>query len=183
MPKVNPAILHWARETAGPTLEEAAEKVGIGPARGITGAERLSMLERGEAEPSRPVLLKMANQYRRPLLTFYMAEPPQPVASGQDFRTLPEHYARDEALVSALLREVRARQEMVRTFWKLRTRLFSCPSSAPSTGATAPMRWPTRSSEHYLSIYRTSGEVRGPAHPKDLHTCANGSRRLASSSY
>lgn len=116
MPKVNPAILHWARETAGLTLEEAAEKVGIGPARGITGAERLSMLERGETEPSRPVLLKMANQYRRPLLTFYMAEPPQPVASGQDFRTLPEHYAqRDEALVSALLREVRARQEMVRS--------------------------------------------------------------------
>lgn len=115
MPKVNPSILRWARETAGFSIEDAADKIGLGAARGLAGSERLAMLEAGEAEPSRPLLLKMASQYRRPLLTFYLAEPPVMAARGEDFRTLPEEFAqRDAALVDTLLREVRARQEMVR---------------------------------------------------------------------
>ncbi|MUZ74455.1 ImmA/IrrE family metallo-endopeptidase [Agrobacterium vitis] len=115
MPKVNPSILRWARETAGLNLEDAAEKVGVGEARGVAGSERLAMLEAGDSEPTRPMLLKMAAQYRRPLLTFYMAEPPSVAARGEDFRTLPAEFAkRDAALVDTLLREVRARQEMVR---------------------------------------------------------------------
>ncbi|TCU04050.1 Zn-dependent peptidase ImmA (M78 family) [Rhizobium sullae] len=115
MPKVNPSILRWARETAGFSIEDAADKIGLGAARGLAGSERLAMLEAGEAEPSRPLLLKMASQYRRPLLTFYLAERPVMAARGEDFRTLPEEFAqRDAALVDTLLREVRARQEMVR---------------------------------------------------------------------
>jgi Zn-dependent peptidase ImmA (M78 family) len=74
------------------------------------------MLEAGKGEPSRPLLLKMANQYRRPLLTFYLAAPPAKAERGEDFRTLPEEFAtRDAAMVDTLLREVRARQEMVRS--------------------------------------------------------------------
>lgn len=116
MTKVNPSILRWARETAGLNLEDAAAKLGIGTSRGIAGEDRLAMLESGDIEPSRPQLVKMATQYRRPLLTFYLAEPPSVAARGQDFRTLPAEYAkRDMALVDALLREVRARQEMVRS--------------------------------------------------------------------
>lgn len=115
MPKVNPSILRWARETAGLNLEDAAEKVGLGEARGVAGSDRLAMLEAGDSEPTRPMLLKMAAQYRRPLLTFYLAEPPSVAARGEDFRTLPAEFAkRDAALVDTLLREVRARQEMVR---------------------------------------------------------------------
>jgi Zn-dependent peptidase ImmA (M78 family)/transcriptional regulator with XRE-family HTH domain len=109
-------ILQWARESAGLTLEDAAEKVGLKLARGTSGAERLALLEAGKGEPSRPLLLKMANQYRRPLLTFYLAAPPAKAARGEDFRTLPEEFAtRDAAMVDTLLREVRARQEMVRS--------------------------------------------------------------------
>ncbi|WP_350225084.1 XRE family transcriptional regulator [Agrobacterium sp. fls2-241-TYG-188a] len=116
VPKVNPSILRWARETAGLSVEDAAEKLGIGDARGIAGSDRLVMLENGETEPSRPQLIKMSTQYRRPLLTFYLAEPPATAARGEDFRTLPDEYARrDAALVDTLLREVRARQEMVRS--------------------------------------------------------------------
>ncbi|MBA9035825.1 hypothetical protein HNR29_006410 [Rhizobium leguminosarum] len=29
MPKVNPSILRWARETAGLDVEEAAERIGL----------------------------------------------------------------------------------------------------------------------------------------------------------
>ena len=116
MPKVNPSILRWARETAGLGVEEASERIGLGAARGIAGSERLTMLEAGDGEPTRPLLLKMATAYRRPILTFYLANPPAVAARGEDFRTLPSEYAqRDAALVDTLLREVGARQDMVRS--------------------------------------------------------------------
>lgn len=115
MPDLNPEILRWARDTAGLSLEEAASKLGIDDARGVSGPERLAALETGEKQPSRPLLLKMAKQYRRPLLTFYLPAPPRMGERGQDFRSLPpEHSRRDDALVDTLVRDVRARQGMVR---------------------------------------------------------------------
>ncbi|MGD0563074.1 MAG: XRE family transcriptional regulator [Roseiarcus sp.] len=115
MPHVNPDILRWGRETAGLTSEDAATKLNIGAARGVSGEERLAGYEAGDHEPSRPLLLRMAKLYRRPLLAFYMAEAPITGDRGQDFRTLPpEHSRTDDALVDALVRDVRARQAMVR---------------------------------------------------------------------
>ena len=70
MPAVNPEILVWARETAGLTRRRAATKVGIGDAYGMAAVDRLAALERGENEPSRPLLVRMAEHYRRPLLAF-----------------------------------------------------------------------------------------------------------------
>lgn len=108
-------ILRWAREPAGLSVEDAADKIGIGDARGIAGSDRLAMLEDGQIEPTRSQLIKMSTQYRRPLLTFYLAEPPATAPRGEEFRTLPDEYARrDAALVDTLLREAPARQEMVR---------------------------------------------------------------------
>ena len=43
MPKINPEILRWARETAGLELAEAADKIALGPARGVNGAQRLAL--------------------------------------------------------------------------------------------------------------------------------------------
>ncbi|WP_375764546.1 ImmA/IrrE family metallo-endopeptidase [Bradyrhizobium sp. Pha-3] len=115
MPSVNPDILKWARETAGLSIEDAAAKLDIGEARGVTGEDRLAAYESGEYEPSRPLLVRMAKQYRRPLLTFYMSEPPKVGERGEDFRTLPpEHSSAQDALVDALIRDVRARQQIVR---------------------------------------------------------------------
>jgi len=115
MPKVNHKILGWARETSGLSLEEAATKLGIHQARGVSAVDRLAALESGDEDPTRPLLTRMAKQYRRPLLTFYMSEPPRKGDRGQDFRTLPEDYSdTDEALLDALIRDVKARQSMVR---------------------------------------------------------------------
>lgn len=115
MPKVNPNILIWARKTAGFTKEKAAEKLGINPAYGQTPVERMESLECGKIEPTRPLLLKMAKQYRRPLLTFYMGEPPSRGDRGEDFRTLPTGIPESQnALVDALVRQTRARQSMVK---------------------------------------------------------------------
>lgn len=114
MPVVKPSILQWARESAGLSLEEAAAKVGMNAARGISGADRLLALETEEGEVSRPVLLKMAKIYRRPLVSFYLDEPPARGDRGEDFRTLPDRHTGGEPLVDALVRDIRSRQAVVR---------------------------------------------------------------------
>jgi transcriptional regulator with XRE-family HTH domain len=109
MPQVNPKILIWARETAGLTVEAAAKKLGL------SGPERLQALEAGERQPSRRQLLNMSEKYRRPLLTFYLEKPPRERDRGQDFRSLPEPPAvGSEALLDTLVRNVLARQQLVR---------------------------------------------------------------------
>ena len=115
MPKVNPEILRWARETMSLTPEQATTKLGLRDAKGVTATDRLAALEAGEIEPTRPMLVKMAKQYRRPLLTFYLLDPPRRGDRGQDFRTLPEHHSMTaDSLLDALIRNVSARQSMVR---------------------------------------------------------------------
>jgi len=116
MPNVNPEILRWARESAGLSEDEAVAKLRLRDARGVPAVERLQSLENGETPPSRPMLVKMAKQYRRPLLTFYLSSPPRHGDRGQDFRTLPlDHSPADEALLDALIRSVQARQSLVRS--------------------------------------------------------------------
>lgn len=114
MPVVQPSILKWARESAGLSLEEAAAKVGIRDARGVPGEDRLLALETEEGEVSRPVLLKMAKVYRRPLVSFYLEKPPVRGDRGEDYRTLPDQHTDGEPLVDALVRDIRSRQAMVR---------------------------------------------------------------------
>jgi hypothetical protein len=112
---VNPEVLRWARETAGLSLDLAARKIDLKQARGLSGEQRLAQLESGASAPTRSQLARMAKQYRRPLIAFYLSEPPVAGDRGQDFRTLPAAQRTTSApLVDALLRDVKARQEMVR---------------------------------------------------------------------
>ena len=115
MPRVNPAILVWARETAGLTQETAARKLGFHGSAKSPAVEKLAAIESGEKEPSRPQILKMSDKYRRPLLTFYLSKPPRASKRGLDFRTLPNDYdSGDENLLDVLTRDITARQSMVR---------------------------------------------------------------------
>ena len=115
MPKVNPKIMRWARETMGLTPEQATTKLSLRDAKGVPAVDRLAALEAGEIEPTRPMLVKMAKQYRRPLLTFYLSDRPRRGDRGQDFRTLPENRSMTaDSLLDALIRNVSARQSMVR---------------------------------------------------------------------
>ena len=113
--KVNPDILVWARETAGLSVEDAARKLPLTTSARSTAAEKLESMESGEKSPTRNQLNGMANVYRRPLLAFYMAEPPRIGPRGMDFRQAPDtRCVRANAMLDALLRDVRARQETVR---------------------------------------------------------------------
>jgi Zn-dependent peptidase ImmA (M78 family) len=114
MISIQPKILTWARETAGLSLDDATRELGLTGARGRTGEQRLEAMELGEDEPTRPVLLKMAKTYHRPLLAFYLAEPPKTGDRGQDFRTLPAHEKFNPEL-DALLRDIKARQGLIRS--------------------------------------------------------------------
>lgn len=105
---LNSEVMKWARETAGLSLEDAAQCLGI------SKVERLVALESGDEVPSRPVLLKMVKQYRRSLLTFYLAAPPQKGDRGEDFRTVTaDRSIAGDAILDALIRDLRARQSLV----------------------------------------------------------------------
>lgn len=107
---LNPEIMKWARETAGLSLEDAAHCLDI------SKIERLVALEAGDEVPSRPVLLRMAKQYRRSLLTFYLAAPPKKGDRGEDYRTVTaDRSIASDALLDALIRDLRARQSLVHT--------------------------------------------------------------------
>lgn len=113
---INPRILSWARETAGLSIEDAAVKLGLTNGTKVTATEKLASLESGDEKPTRIQLMKIASTYRRPLTAFYMASPPITADRGEDFRTLPGPVAPQEsALLDALLRDIRARHDMLRS--------------------------------------------------------------------
>ncbi len=111
----NPDILTWARNSAGLSVDEAAQVLGFKNAQERSAAERLQALETGKEEPSRSVLLKMAKAYHRSLLVFYLSEPPRTGDRGQDFRRAPgvdpEQY---DPTLDALIRDIRGRQSIVK---------------------------------------------------------------------
>ncbi|MGF7168858.1 Zn-dependent peptidase ImmA (M78 family) [Sphingobium xanthum] len=86
---VNPALLVWARKSAGYDIEEAAAKLNLDP-------DRLMAWETDgdEEAPSIPQLRKIAELYKRPLAVLYLPEPPLAFQPMHDFRRLPEHGAR-----------------------------------------------------------------------------------------
>ena len=85
---VKPALLRWARETAGLTVEQAAKKIGVTPDRLAEWEEELLHLE-DRRRPTVGQLRKAANVYKRPLAVFFLSEPPAQPAPLHDFRRLP----------------------------------------------------------------------------------------------
>ena len=71
--------------------------------------------ESGKQPPSRALLARMAKQYRRPLLVFYMPSPPRKADRGEDYRTLHSDIdSAEEAIVDALVRRIKARQSLLK---------------------------------------------------------------------
>jgi Zn-dependent peptidase ImmA (M78 family) len=134
MGAIRPEVLTWARETAGLSLEEAARAIGLKQARGETGTERLAKIEEA-GDPPRPLLLKMTKAYRRPLLVFYLSQPPKRGDRGQDFRTLPGE-DRYNAELDALIRDIKGRQGLVRSI------LEDEEADGPGFVGTATMKMP-----------------------------------------
>ena len=115
MPKIKHTILKWARETSKLSIEEAAHKLILTDSKTASATEKLATFEDGTKEPSRSLLLRMSKCYHRPLLTFYLDQPPSIGDRGEDFRTLPDHFEEVEnTYVDVLIRDIKARQSTVR---------------------------------------------------------------------
>lgn len=79
---IKPALLVWAREREGLSLEEAAERIGI-------PAERLREWEQGTERPSMSQLRTVGDIYRRPIAVFFLREAPLGFDPQREFRRLP----------------------------------------------------------------------------------------------
>ncbi len=113
--QINPRMLSWARETAGLSPEEAAAKLGLKSTAKASAAEKLLQAESGKRPVGQGMLEKAAATYRRPLITFYLPQPPARAERGEDFRTIAGAASpREDALLDALVRDVRARQQLLR---------------------------------------------------------------------
>ena len=114
---VNPAILVWARKRAGFSLQEAADKFSIRQAR----------LEKIESSAERTLISrtlfgKITKLYRQPPLVFYLSSPPREEAYEVEFRRTYQSISRKELLVlESIIRNVRARQSLVRATIELET--------------------------------------------------------------
>ena len=115
MPKVNPDVLAWARETAGLTQAEAARKLGLQDSTKSSGEEKLAAMELGTKIPTRSQLAKMSATYHRPHLTFFLKEPPPKAPRAADFRGQSgSSTPLSEGRLDALVRDMMVRQNIIR---------------------------------------------------------------------
>jgi len=96
--QIKPDLLRWARDTAGLSLEAAADKLKVKPGQ-------LARWEAGDLPPTVPQLRKAADVYKRPLALFFLPAPPAQPELPHDFRRLPG--VEVPPLSPELLREMR----------------------------------------------------------------------------
>ena len=77
---ITPAVVRWARERAGFSLEEARQKY-----------KKIEAWETGAAFPSYAQLEDMADKFKVPIAVFFFPAPPNVPPISETFRTLPEH--------------------------------------------------------------------------------------------
>lgn len=80
--RVRPTLLAWARTSANLTLEALAKRSKL-------AAADLGAWEQGEGVPSVEQLRAIAKACRRPLVVFYLPEPPRDFDAMRDYRRLP----------------------------------------------------------------------------------------------
>jgi len=145
--QINPAVLQWARVTAGLSLDDAARRLGLTSGPRGTAEEKLAAIEAGEKAATDTQIAKMAAVYHRPLIALYLAEPPREANGYEDFRTTTAAVATDEAArLGALVRDVRVRQSILRELVEAdegavpRGFVGSVPISTPIPAAVAKIR-------------------------------------------
>ena len=111
---INPEMLAWARQEIGISLDQASKKIGLKNTKNISAAEKLQAFENGEKFPTRKQLFRIAKVFRRPLVTFYLETPPIKDNRNKDFRLTNDYITQqDRGILEVLVRNIRARQDMV----------------------------------------------------------------------
>lgn len=111
---VKPALLQWAREAAGLSVEDAAKKIGVKP-------DRLIEWETAATNPTVPQLRKISNAYKRSIAVFFLPEPPVQPQTLQDFRRVSNYESKPytSQLILEIRRARRRRSLALRLFEEL----------------------------------------------------------------
>lgn len=97
---ITPALVTWARERAGYSLEEAQAEF-----------RKIAEWEGGDLSPTYPQLEKLADKFKVPVAVFFFPEPPDLPPIGESFRTLgSELFQEIPPKIRLLLRKARAYQ-------------------------------------------------------------------------
>ncbi len=91
--EVNSAIIKWARETAGWSIDEVSKRLK-------TSKENYQEIESGKKSPTFQQIKILAHLFKRPISTFFLPQPPEEPAISSSFRVLPK----SEAEISKELR-------------------------------------------------------------------------------
>lgn len=79
---IQPAVLRWARESAGYDLDQAARKVAVPRRKLLSAEEGETLLTLRQAE-------RAAHVFRRPLAALFLPAPPVEASVEHQFRRLP----------------------------------------------------------------------------------------------
>ena len=97
---INPALLVWARQRAGLSRHDAAQRF-----------RRLAEWEAGESMPTYPQLEQLSDALKVPIAVFFFPEPPNVPSINETFRTLPEaELDRLPSRIRLLMRKAKAMQ-------------------------------------------------------------------------
>lgn len=125
--EVNPAILRWARETAGLEVRQVARRFG-----------NVEEWEHGQAKPTVRQLETLSDLYKRPLATFFLPEPPVEPPPPTDFRMLPSDKPRTlSKKVRLAMRKARRTQ---RLYTQLSVELTATHARLPRISMSDPER-------------------------------------------
>lgn len=123
-------MLKWARESCAFSIQHVAKAEKI-------DADTIAGWEKGVGTPSFATLRKLATRYKRPLMVFYLEEPPRGFQLVKDFRTLPAGADRDwpPELIFAI-RDIQERQRWASTI--LEEEGVRCPFIGSETAKSDP---------------------------------------------
>ena len=79
---INPAVLRWARESAGYSVSQAANLCRV-PEDAVAGWES------GNPQPTWSEVSRLARVYKRPVSALLLLKPPEETPAPTDYRTLP----------------------------------------------------------------------------------------------
>jgi Zn-dependent peptidase ImmA (M78 family) len=141
---ITPSVLAWARQRAGLTLKEAAEKF-----------THIAAWEAGTSFPTYPQLERLADEFKLPVAAFFFPDPPiaRLPRIRESFRTLPDtEFEQIPRQVRFLLRKAKALQLNLAELAQGRNpaeRLITRDLQFPADTAIAPMAARVR---EYLGI-------------------------------
>ena len=177
---INPAMLVWARETAGLSLRDAVMRAKITPSRSgkevdyATPEHRLAEWEGGQETPTFSQLNALAKAYRRPLVTFFLAEPPTQFAPLTDYRNVPNHqdespeFAALKRRIFQLERELHAiaKDEEAESLTfvgscSIKDGLYAVVDAIRQTLGVEPVAEHSRSADDIFRILREKAEMAG----------------------